>query len=53
MVKNVLEMARVFNEYFGLVFTREDTSNIPAVNTETQNEVVQEIEIAEKKYRKM
>jgi hypothetical protein len=47
MVEDSLEMARVFNEYFGSVFTREDSSNIPEVNTEAQNEVLSDIEITE------
>ena len=38
MVENSLEMSRVFNEYFGIVFTRENSYTIPVVITENQNE---------------
>ena len=30
MVERSVDMAKVLNEYFGCVFTKEDTSNIPA-----------------------
>jgi hypothetical protein len=52
MVDSSLEMARVLNEYFVSVFTREDLSNIPVINIETQKEALIDIEITEERVTK-
>jgi hypothetical protein len=45
------EMADILNQQFSSVFTREDTSNIPALLPETQ-EILEEIRITERDVRK-
>jgi ribonucleases P/MRP protein subunit RPP40 len=52
MVENSLEMARVLNEYFGSVFTREDTINIPLGNFESLKHELTDIDITKEKVSK-
>jgi hypothetical protein len=49
LVESSLEMAKVFNDYFVSVFTKEDLSNIPIMNEEDEKEVLLDIDITEER----
>ena len=52
MVESPLDMAKVFNEYFVTVFTREDVSNMPIMEEEDEKEILMDIEITEEEITK-
>ena len=47
LVESSLEMAKVLNDYFVSVFTKEDLSNIPIMNEKDEKEVLLDIDITE------
>ena len=52
IVENSLEMARVLNEYFSSVFTKENSRNIPLCNNDPLEQELTDIDITEEKVAK-
>ena len=52
LIEDDLEMAKIFNDYFASVFTREDTNSIPLAEAESHTEILEDINITFERVQK-
>jgi len=52
LIEDDLEMAKILNEYFASVFTREDTNNVPLAEAASHTEILEDINITFERVQK-